>query len=115
MPLITVVSLQSLTNVDTPYVRFDVGASEMGHSKYLIGEMSLPYVVFGSNIGGKPDGKAAAVANTQNYGGTPFKNIRKDIPWAALDSSLNTGGLNLAPGYVFDVNAGGFFGGSFYL
>ena len=107
------VSLQSLTNVDTPYVRFDVGASEMGHSEYLIGKMSLPYVVFGSNIGGKPNGKTTAVANTQNYDGTPFKNIRKDIPWAALDSSLNINGINLAPGYALDINAGGFVGATF--
>ena len=31
------VSLQSLTNVDTPYVRFDVGAPEMGYSRRCAG------------------------------------------------------------------------------
>ncbi|UOP01493.1 CARDB domain-containing protein [Kingella potus] len=107
------VSLKSLTNVDTPYVRFDVGASEMGHSRYLIGGMSLPYVVFGSNIGGRPEGKGTAIANTQSYGETPLEDIRSDVPWAVLDGTLNTDGLNLAPGYAFDVHAGGFVGTTF--
>ena len=107
------VSLQSLTNVDTPYIRFDVGASEMGHSQYLISNMSLPYVVFASNMGGQPHGIVDKVANNQNYGYTPSILKRQDIPWAILDSSINTNGLNLAPGYAFDMNAGGFVGMTF--
>ena len=39
--------------------------------------------------------------------------MRKDVPWAVLDSALNTNGLNLAPGYAFDVGAGGFVGSTF--
>ncbi|HET7864109.1 MAG TPA: putative Ig domain-containing protein, partial [Burkholderiaceae bacterium] len=108
------VTLQSLTNVDTPYVRFDIGASDMGNSQYLLEGLSLPYVVFGSNVGGRPDGAVAPNAgNTQSYGQTPTTPVRSDVPWAALDGSVNTSGWNLAPGYAFDVSAGGSVGFTF--
>ena len=88
------VSLQSLTNVDTPYVRFDVGATEMGRSGYVLENLALPYVVFASNVGGSPDGAIIGDgANTQTYGPTPTTgNPRADAPWAQLDSVLNTNG-----------------------
>ena len=38
---------------------------------------------------------------------------RTDVPWASLDSEVNTTGLMLAPGYAFDVSAGGYVGLSF--
>ncbi|MBW8894396.1 MAG: hypothetical protein JF617_20710, partial [Burkholderiales bacterium] len=108
------VSLQSLTNVDTPYVRFDIGASDMGNSKDVLEGLNLPYVVFGSNVGGQPDGAiAAGDGNNQAYGTTPTTGVRADVPWAALDGADNTNGWNLAPGYAFDLAANGFAGATF--
>ncbi|HEX4879001.1 MAG TPA: putative Ig domain-containing protein, partial [Limnobacter sp.] len=109
------VSLQSLTNVDTPYVRFDFGATEMGYSEPLLEGLRLPFVVFGTNVAGRPDGATVdAAGNTQAYGPTPTNGTpRKDIAWASLDGVVNTNGYNLAPGYAFDVPAGGFAGMSF--
>ncbi|WP_034607036.1 hypothetical protein, partial [Chitinimonas koreensis] len=111
------VSLQSLTNVDTPYVRFDFGMPEMGRNEYLLEGLPLPYLLFGSNVGGRPDGRIVdAAGNTQGYGATPTDGTaRPDIPWASLDGTQNTAGFNLAPGYAFDLGAGGFVGMSFDL
>ena len=50
------VSLQSLSNVDTPYVRFDVGVPEMGLSNDVLEGLNLPYLVFSSNVAGQPAG-----------------------------------------------------------
>jgi subtilase family serine protease len=86
------VSLQSLTNVDTPYVYFAFGAPEIGENAEVYG---LPFLSFSSNVGGAPDG------------------VRTDVPWISLDSELNLGGLMLAPGYALDVTAGGYVGMSF--
>ncbi|MEX2646227.1 MAG: CARDB domain-containing protein, partial [Gaiellaceae bacterium] len=86
------ISLQSLTNVDTPYVYFTFGAPQLGQNPQVFG---LPYVTFNSNVRGAPDGQ------------------RADVPWASLDSEVNTGGFMLAPGYAFDVSAGGYVGMSF--
>src|SRR6185503_474102 len=86
------VSLQSLTNVDTPYVHLVYGAPEMQENGYLF---QLPFLTFSTNLAGAPDG------------------VRPDVPWAALDSELNTTGQLLAPGYAFDVDAQGFVGASF--
>ncbi|WP_301103408.1 hypothetical protein [Propionivibrio sp.] len=79
----------------------------MGDSEYILGGLNLPYVVFGSNVGGRPDGQTLdAAGNTQTYGVTPTSGTsRPDIPWAKLDSALDTAGTNLAPGYAFDVRA----------
>ncbi|MDH5500886.1 MAG: pre-peptidase C-terminal domain-containing protein, partial [Gammaproteobacteria bacterium] len=111
------VSLQSLTNVDTPYVRFDVGTPEMGYSENLIDGLHLPYVIFGTNIGGSPQGQIVdGNGNLQNYGATPTTGTpRSDIPWASLDGVSNTNGVNLAPGYALDVAAGGFVGMTFNI
>jgi len=109
------VSLQSLTNVDTPYVRFDFGAPEMGYSADVLEGLGLPYVLFGANVGGNGNGRTTDMAgNTQTYGPTPTSGLpRADVPWAKLDGAQDTGGFNLAPGYAFDVAAGGFVGMSF--
>lgn len=109
------VSLQSLSNIDTPYVRFDFGVPEMGDSAYVLQGLNLPYVTFSNNLGGQPDGQIeTANGNNQAYGPTPTTGTpRTDIPWASLDGTSNTNGLNLAPGYAMDVAAGGFVGMSF--
>ncbi len=86
------ISLQSLTNVDTPYVYFEFGAPEIGDNAMIFG---LPFVTFNSNVRGSPDG------------------VRTDVPWASLDSEVNLGGCMLASGYALDVTAGGFVGMSF--
>ena len=86
------ISLQSLTNVDTPYVFFTFGAPQLLQNPKVFG---LPYTAFNSNVRGEPDGQ------------------RTDVPWASLDSEVNTTGLMLAPGYAFDVSAGGYVGLSF--
>ena len=106
------VSLQSLTNVDTPYVRFDLSVPQMGNSQYLLSGLNLPYLTFSTNVGGAPDGVTTDTAgNTQTYGPTPTSGTpRPDIPWAKLDGEENTDGYNLAPGYAFDIAAGGFVG-----
>ena len=47
------ISLQSLTNVDTPYVHFSFGVTELGDNAKVYG---LPYTTFSSNVAGRPDG-----------------------------------------------------------
>ena len=55
--------------------------------------LNPPYVVFPSNVGGRPDGAIApGSGNTQSYGVTPIAQLRSDIPWASLDGSSNTNG-----------------------
>src|SRR5262249_6999726 len=87
------VALQSLSNLDTPYVFFQVGIPEMGNNQYVYG---LPFVKFSSNVRGAPD----------NSG---------DVAYATIDSAVNTNGTILAPGYLFDEAANGFAGFSFKL
>lgn len=86
------ISLQSLTNVDTPYVYFEFGVPELGENAKIYG---LPYLSYASNVGGAPDG------------------VREDVPWISLDSEVNRDGYMLAPGYAMDVIAGGYVGMSF--
>ena len=62
------VALQSISNLDTPYVYFQVGIPELLINAIVYG---LPYVSFNSNVRGGPDG-------------------REDIAWAMIDSSVNT-------------------------
>ncbi|MDZ4254036.1 MAG: CARDB domain-containing protein, partial [Sulfuritalea sp.] len=109
------VSLQSLTNVDTPYVRFDIGTPEMGYADDVLEGIHLPYIVFGSNVGGQPNGVTLdAAGNTQQYGATPTDGTpRPEIPWAQLDGTENSAGFNLAPGYAVDLAAGGVAGLTF--
>ncbi|MBN8557208.1 MAG: hypothetical protein J0L74_05970, partial [Burkholderiales bacterium] len=87
------VTLESATNVDTPYVFFEMGLPEMGDNGRVLG---LPYVSFASNVRGGP-----SEADNPNSA------------WASLDSEVNTDGYNLAPGYVLDLAAGGFVGLNF--
>src|SRR5436190_24056844 len=46
------VALQSLANIDTPYVFFQVGIPEMGDNKFVY---NLPFVQFSTNVQGAPD------------------------------------------------------------
>lgn len=87
------VSFQSLANLDTPYVYFTYGVTYLGTNSVIYG---LPYVTFATNLGGQPD-----VSN-----GT-------DVPWASLSSVVNTNGRDLAPGYLYNLQAGGFAGLTF--
>jgi CARDB len=87
------VSLQSLSNVDTPYTYFTFGVPEMGTNSVVY---NLPYVAFSSNLGGQP-----TVSNGA------------DIPWASLKSDANTTDEILAPGYLFNMPAGDFTGLTF--
>ena len=104
------VSLQSLTNVDTPYVHFQFGIPELGEneklgilSDFLVPDSEkkdlkgLPYVQFSSNLRGEPDGDK----------------LSDDVPWAALKSDVNTDGRILAPGYVVDLPNVGYVGKTF--
>ncbi|MEO1373935.1 MAG: pre-peptidase C-terminal domain-containing protein [Cyanobacteria bacterium J06635_10] len=103
------VSLQSLTNVDTPYVHFQFGIPELGENEALsiLADFKipdserkdlkgLPYVQFSSNLRGNPDVE-----------------LSEDIPWAALKSDVNTDGRILAPGYVLDLPNAGYVGSTF--
>ncbi len=86
-------SLQSLTNIDTPYVYFNFGIPELGTNPKVF---DLSYVVFSNNLRGAPIGPLA-----------------ENVPWASLDSTLNTAGELLAPGYAFDLAARGYVGRTF--
>src|SRR5262249_11473429 len=82
------VTVNSATNLDTPYVFFQFGAPERGTNPDAFG---FRYVDFTSNLGGQPpaaDAPGSALA---------------DVPWAGLDATLNTAGENLAPGYGLDL------------
>ena len=87
------IGLQSLTNVDTPYVFFQFGIPELGLNENVF---NLRYVTFTSNVGGSPP-----------------NGIDDSIPWAQLDSTVNTNGTNLAPGFVTDFAAGDYVGLTF--
>lgn len=61
-----------LTNLNTPYVHFEFGANVMGLSADVLGDLNLPYVLFGSNVSDQPDGMTLDTAgNAQSYGATP--------------------------------------------
>ncbi len=89
------VALQSVSNLDTPYVYFEVGIPEMLTNQYVYG---LPFVRFNSNVRGAPDNA-------------------DDVAWAEIDSVINAGetlgGTVRSPGYLFDEDANGFTGFSF--
>jgi subtilase family serine protease len=86
------VSVKSLTNVDTPYTFFEFGIPELGTNP----DLNLPYLQFASNLRGAP----------------PQGDLG-DVPWASLDSAVNTTGEILAPGYVVDLPARQFAGRTF--
>jgi YD repeat-containing protein len=99
------ISIQSLTNIDTPYVNFEFGVPELGTNHYLLGLLGraaaelgvteLPYVTFATNLRGAPEGSL------------------NNLPWASLKSEVNTNGQNLAPGYIFDLATRDFVGATF--
>nr|WP_013334799.1 CARDB domain-containing protein [Gloeothece verrucosa]ADN18050.1 YD repeat protein [Gloeothece verrucosa PCC 7822] len=89
-------SVTSLTNIDTPYVHFQFGVPELGNNDFVYGLFNstvtqaaginkLPYLQLTSNLRGQPP------------------NTPANLPWASLISNINTNGVNLAPGYVFDL------------
>ncbi|MEL6165800.1 MAG: hypothetical protein AAFR37_19305, partial [Cyanobacteria bacterium J06628_3] len=103
------VSLQSLTNIDTPYVHFQFGVPELGENDLLakLAEFKLPspttkdlnglpYVQFTSNLRGEADGDRLS-----------------DDVWASIISDVNTDGRILAPGYVVDLPNAGYVGKTF--
>ncbi len=87
------VSFQSLSNLDTPYVYYQVGVPELGINKEVYG---LPYLHFFTNAQG-----------------TPPSDSLNDIPWADLNPIVNTDGYRLASGYILDQEADGSTGFSF--
>jgi CARDB len=87
------ISFQSLSNLDTPYVYFTYGVTMLGRNDVIY---NLPYVAFSNNLTGQP-----VVSNGI------------DVPWASLLSTVNDNGRDLAPGYLYDLQAGGFAGLSF--
>ncbi|MCU0870895.1 MAG: putative Ig domain-containing protein, partial [Pirellulaceae bacterium] len=89
------VALQNLGNLDAPYTFFQVGVPELGTNLFVY---NLPYLTFSSNVRGGP------------------RDVDEDdVPWARLDSAVNTTGHVLAPGYLFDQWADGFTGFSFNI
>ena len=78
------VSLQSLTNVDTPYLFIQFGVPRLANDTIIPGERLL----FQTDLGGSP-----------NVAG---------VPWADLDSVLNLNGELTASGFAFDFNAKGY-------
>ncbi|MCH2247748.1 MAG: putative Ig domain-containing protein, partial [Crocosphaera sp.] len=87
------VSVNSLTNIDTPYIHFQFGVPELGKNGVVYG---FEHLTFSSNLRGQPE-------NDQ----------LNDLPWASLISDTNTNGSNLAPGYIFDLPTGQFTGQTF--
>ncbi|WP_372898227.1 hypothetical protein, partial [Stieleria sp.] len=88
------VSLKNSGNVDAPYVFYNVGIPELGINQNVY---NLPYNHFSSNLRGGPEGSLA------------------DLPWAELDSAVNTDGHLTASGYLFDQPADGFAGFTFQV
>ncbi len=87
------VALQSLSNLDTPYTFFEIGIPEMGHNQVV---RAADYVAFYTNLQSAPEEGGLA-----------------DLPWADLNSVVNTNGYNLASGYLLDHPADGFTGVTF--
>jgi hypothetical protein len=74
-------TIQSQTNVDVPYVQFQVGGPNFPVTNPALG----PRVSYLTNLRGPDSGPG------------------KDLPWASLTSELNTDGEVLAPGYVLEL------------
>ena len=71
---------------------FEFGLPELGTNPNL----GLRYVAFAANLRGAPEDPDLA-----------------GVPWASLDSAVNTTGETLAPGYAFDLAARRFAGLTF--
>lgn len=80
------VVVDSLTNVDTPYVKFTFGAPEMGSNDFVYG---LPFLTFNTNLGGGSDTATDTLA------------------LSGAEAEINRAGQMLAPGYAFDLAAEG--------
>src|SRR5262249_45052863 len=78
-------TIQSQTNVDTPYVFFQFGIPNLGPGTPDPTKQSTK-LVFQTDLRGGPQGAAG-----------------QDLPWASLDAAVNTTGEVLAPGYVLDL------------
>ncbi len=87
------VAFQSLSNIDTPYVFYQIGVPSMGQNTNVY---NLPYLDFSTNAQGQPTSDSLA-----------------NIPWPDLDPVVNTTGYSLASGYLLDTEADGFSGFSF--
>ncbi len=90
------ISIESITNIDTPYVHFQFGIPELGNNDFLLGHFDsdvladvgiaeLPYITLPSNLRGAPP------------------NTLQDLPWAELIPDTNQEGQNLAPGYIYNL------------
>ena len=88
------VALENLGNVDAPYTFFQVGVPEMGINTWVY---NLPYAQFFTNVRGAPPAGLA------------------DVPWASLESIVNTDHHNTASGYLLHHAADAFTGFSFNL
>ncbi len=87
------VVLYNLSNLDAPYVHFQIGVPEMGVNEVAF---NLPRAIYGSNLRGQPAG-----------------NVGDEIPWASLESGVNLTGELLFPGYTLDHHARGATGFNF--
>src|SRR5262249_27223021 len=85
-------SIQSQSNVDTPYIYFEYGVPALPD----LGQATRLLLQPGMHVG-PPDGAL------------------KDVPWADLATEVNTTGEQLAPGYVLDLADRGYVGQTFTL
>lgn len=89
------VAVQGTSNVDTPYVFFQVGIPEMGINEFVY---NLDYLNFFSNVrGSSPDADLDGV------------------PFPSLNPAINTNGYLLTSGYLYDQHAFGFDGFTFNI
>ncbi len=107
------VSLQNLSNVDTPYVQFNVGATNLGvpdavyHTSGddLFKALGVPYFTFASNVVGQPPGAPIDTGgNNQQYGDSPTNSASlPNIAWSGLPALQNVKGFNLTPGFALNL------------
>ncbi len=106
------VALENLGNVNAPYVEFNVGIPQLTNatpsdpSNPLVAQpintnlYNLPYVEVNTNLSGAP----------------PDAALSADVPFATLQSQVDTAASNghiQMPGYLFNEAAGGFTGFTF--
>ncbi len=106
-------SLENLSNVNTPYVQFNVGATNLGvpDADYpttgdaLMNALGIPYLTFSSNVVGQPPGQPTATGgNNQQYGASPTDSASlPNINWSGLPALQNVDGFNLTPGFALNL------------
>ena len=111
------VSLQSLTNVDTPYVRFDIGATDMGNSADVLAGLNLPLrrVLLQRRrpprrrhrTGLGQHAKLRRHPDDADHFNHRTTAQRPPLGVARRQQQTPAAG-NLAPGYAFDLKANGF-------